>query len=185
MEKINYKIVIIGESMVGKTSLITRYTKNIFSNTSVKDRTVNAYGVEKTISVNETVIKLTIWVKYFIIKDTAGEEKYHALTPMYYRDADGVILVFDLTNADTFNTITKWIEEVKSHCKSDIKIILCGNKCDIQDQQQITYEQAKKYSFILKRLAENSNANYVVASARKDVNVADLFSSLALRIISF
>jgi len=74
MEKINYKIVIIGESMVGKTSLITRYTKNIFSNTSVKDRTVNAYGVEKTISVNETVIKLTIWVKYLLYR-TLQERK--------------------------------------------------------------------------------------------------------------
>lgn len=64
---------------------------------------------------------------------------------MYYRDADGVILVFDLTNCDTFQTMTKWIEEVKSYAKQDIKMILCGNKCDLQDQQQITYEQAKKY----------------------------------------
>ena len=141
MEKHSYKIVIIGESMVGKTSLITRYTRNLFTNTSLKDRTINAYGTDKTLSVNENIIKLSIWVNLYLNKDTAGEEKYHALTPMYYRDADGVILVFDLTNLDTFLTMTKWIKEVKSYTKPDIKIILCGNKCDLI--HEISFEQGK------------------------------------------
>ena len=99
---------------------------------------------------------------------------------MYYRDAHGLILVFDLTNLESFQTMTKWIEEVKSYTRPDIKIILCGNKCDLQDQQQINFEDARKYLNKLSRLAECFNANYLVCSAKNDVNVSDLFSTLAL-----
>ena len=83
--------------------------------------------------------------KSFITKDTAGEEKYHALTPLYYRDADGVILVFDLTNYDTFLSIPRWIEEVRTcSTRSDTRLILCGNKCDLTSEQQVPYQEAKK-----------------------------------------
>ena len=110
---------------------------------SENDRTVNACNMEKMIQIKEKTIKLNIWVKILLEQDTAGEEKYRALAPLYYREADGVILVFDLSNYDSFLSMTKWFEEVKNHAKPELKIVLCGNKCDLK--KQVNFDDAQKY----------------------------------------
>lgn len=110
--------------------------------------------------------------------DTAGEEKYHALAPNYYRDANGALLIFDITKIESFNLIEKWIQEIKSVVASDsFQIIICANKYDLISYSQVTEDDIKK-------LAENYEADYVCVSAKENTNVHDSFSLLAGKILS-
>ncbi len=104
-------------------------------------------------------------------QDTAGEEKYHALAPLYYRGSDGAILVFDLSKKESFDLVNKWFKEIKGY-DSNIQVLLVGNKCDI-GKYQIDIEEAKK-------LATEYGACYLSASALDGKNIKEIFSTLAV-----
>lgn len=115
---------------VGKTSLLNKYITNKFNDK--EDMTINSCYLEKDVDINGIKYTSCVWVSknFYIIQDTAGQEKFNALTPIYYRDAKGAVLVYDSNNPDTFNRVKKWAEELMNFNKEGIKIIVAGNKVD-------------------------------------------------------
>ena len=136
--------------MVGKTSISTRFIKGQFIKIDPNDRTVNTNVFQKNIEINNKVFNLTVW-------DTAGEEKYHALAPIFYRGTHGAVIIFDVTNRDTFQRATKWFGELKEFSEKNTQMILVGNKIDLPDRV-ITNEEAS-------RLARKYNCNFLEVSA--------------------
>ena len=157
-----FKIVIVGDSGVGKTNLITRYLKNDF-----KPETKATIGVEfsdkKYIYKNKT-IKVQIW-------DTAGQERYRSLTSMYYKGAKGAIFVYDISSKNSFENIDKWLIEMKKTADENIKIILIGNKCDLIDKREVKEDDGK-----IK--AKDLNAPFMETSALNCINVEKAFNFL-------
>lgn len=137
-----YKIVLVGDTSVGKTNLVSRYIKNSLPKNSNPTIGVEFATRVVTLSSGGTV-KAQIW-------DTAGQERYHAIVSAHYRRAIGALLVYDVTNAKSFDNAQRWIEELKSKAEPDIVIILVGNKIDIVDKnpelRQVTIDQAKKFA---------------------------------------
>jgi Ras-related protein Rab-11A len=125
-----FKIVLIGDSGVGKSQLLLRYTKNQF-----KNKTSSTIGMEfatYNVKVGEgATVRAQIW-------DTAGQERYRAITNAYYRQAVGVLLVYDITKRGSFESLEKWLAEVQNHADSKTQIILIGNKTDLAAKRQVT-----------------------------------------------
>jgi small GTP-binding protein len=156
-----FKIIAIGDSGVGKSSLITQYVDNIFT-----DSYISTIGVDfkiKTIEHLGKTIKLQIW-------DTAGQERFRTITTSYYRGANGIIIVFDKTNKQTFLNIDKWLDEVKYHSKENVKIILIGNKSDLPDIE-VTEKEIIDF-------CKNNNMCYIETSAKTGNNVDNIFEKL-------
>ena len=164
-----FKIVIVGDSGVGKTNLITRYLKNDF-----KPETKATIGVEfsdkKYIYKNKT-IKVQIW-------DTAGQERYRSLTSMYYKGAKGAIFVYDISSKNSFENIDKWLIEMKKTADENIKIILIGNKCDLIDKREVKEDDGK-----IK--AKDLNVPFMETSALNCINVEKAFNFLIEEIANF
>ena len=136
MEEINFKILLVGDSDVGKTSLLSIYTDNKFLDTHLA-----TIGVEfrvKTIIKRKFKINLQIW-------DTAGQERFRSITKNFFYNADGILFVYDITNHDSFEGAKIWIKESESFV-SGFKKILLGNKVDIENQRKVTKEEVEKYS---------------------------------------
>ncbi|KAJ1489438.1 small GTPase superfamily [Baffinella frigidus] len=115
--KQNYKIVLLGEGRVGKTSLVLRYVNDVFS--EKQQTTIQASFLAKRLSLGETTVNLAIW-------DTAGQERFHALGPIYYRDADGALLVYDTTDKDSFAKVKMWVKELRKMVGQDIVLCIAG-----------------------------------------------------------
>lgn len=124
--------------------------------------------MSKMIMVDAKPIKFQIW-------DTAGQEKYHSLAPMYYRGAAAAIVVYDITRANTFKTLKSWVEELKSQGPQDIAIAIAGNKADLEDQREVESPTAAAY-------AQEIGAMYLETSAKDDLNVQDIFVQLSQRL---
>ena len=172
MEKvINYlynihKYFIIGT--VGKTTIISRYIKGKYI--KINERTVNTTSSQKIISVNGIPIQLNIW-------DTAGEEKYHALAPIFYHKSDGAIIVYDCSKKETFERAEKWFTELNELSESNPRIILVGNKIDLPDKK-VTTEEGQY-------LAQKYNANFFEISALIGNGIDTIFEDIANKIYSF
>ena len=137
------KIVLIGDSSVGKTNILSRYIKGEYN-----EHSRSTLGVEfatKVIHILEQNFKLQIW-------DTAGQERYKAVTSSFYKNATGALVVFDITKKSSFNKVDLWIQELKEVAGDDIHIILVGNKIDLIEERKISsedaYEKAVKYGNI-------------------------------------
>jgi Ras-related protein Rab-21 len=130
---VNLKIVMLGEGRVGKTSLVLRYCKDTFSDKQVS--TIQASYLTKRINLGSTTCNLSIW-------DTAGQERFHALGPIYYRDADGALLVYDITDADSFTKVKQWVKELRKMVGNDIQIAVAGNKVDLERQRTVSEDDA-------------------------------------------
>ena len=130
-----FKLVLIGDSGVGKTNILTRYTKNEFSLTS--QSTVGVEFGSKIIKKNDKLIKLQIW-------DTAGQERYKSITSAYYKGSKGAFVVYDISRKETFENVDKWIGELKTNGSEDVLIMLVGNKSDLEDKREIQIEEVKK-----------------------------------------
>lgn len=167
-----FKIILIGNSNTGKTSLINRYINNTFD-----DKYMCTVGVDfmmKKIQVDNIDLKLQIW-------DTAGMEKYKQITTSYYRGAQVAVVVFDLTCHNTFEAVKKWIDDFLMICNKNIKpiIALVGNKCDLANERKVTQEEIDKFMKI------NSNSyTYIEASAKSGVNVEELFIKLSKELLA-
>lgn len=153
-----FKIVIIGDSGVGKTNIITRYTRNEFD-LSLKS-TIGVEFSTKKVNINDKIIKMQFW-------DTTGQERYRAITSSYYRGVHGIVLVFDISNYASFENINNWINEINSNCELNIPILLIGNKLDLEIKRQVPKEKAielsNKYNFIFIETSALSGENIQIS----------------------
>ena len=162
---ISYKLVILGEVAVGKSSIAQRFVNGKFNN--LHNPTVGALFLTKKIKVNETNIKYDIW-------DTAGQERYHSLTPMYYKNARAAVVVFDVTSAPSFERAQKWMSELFEKANPGIIIALCGNKIDL-DNRQVSRVDAEEY-------ANKVGCLYIEVSAKTNENIDELFYQIGVRL---
>ncbi|KAJ7781587.1 P-loop containing nucleoside triphosphate hydrolase protein [Mycena metata] len=132
---IDSKIVIMGNSGVGKTSLLQRYTQNKFDPKNTTS-TSGAFFVTKKVYVNGLKVRLQLW-------DTAGQERFRSMAPMYYRGANAALLLYDITNASTFDDIRGWLEELKKNCQPELIIYIVGSKADLSPHRQVTSDLAR------------------------------------------
>ncbi|KAJ7873314.1 P-loop containing nucleoside triphosphate hydrolase protein [Mycena olivaceomarginata] len=132
---IDSKIVIMGNSGVGKTSLLQRYTLNKFDPKNTTS-TSGAFFVTKKVYVNGLKVRLQLW-------DTAGQERFRSMAPMYYRGANAALLLYDITNASTFDDIRGWLEELKKNCQPELLIYIVGSKADLSTYRQVTSDLAR------------------------------------------
>ena len=132
-EDYKLKVVVVGDSGVGKTNLIKRFIVNIYNpNTKA---TVGVEFLSKSYTINDKVFKIEIW-------DTAGQERYKSITAAYYKGAKGALIVYDITQKDSFENINKWMSEVRDKSTKDLKILIVGNKTDLVNERQVSTEEA-------------------------------------------
>ncbi|BHF84130.1 Ras-related protein Rab-11A [Sparganum proliferum] len=153
-----FKIVLIGDSGVGKSNLLSRFTRNEFN---LESKTT--IGVE-SINVDGKIIKAQIW-------DTAGQERYRAITSAYYRGAVGALLVYDISRYQTYENVEAWLRELRDHADSNIVTMLVGNKCDLRHLRTVPTNEAKAF-------AESHNLNFIETSALDSTNVEDTYTTL-------
>ncbi|KAJ1378025.1 Small GTPase superfamily [Sesbania bispinosa] len=163
-EKIDYvfKVVVIGDSAVGKTQILSRFAKNEFCFDSKS--TIGVEFQTRTVTINGKVIKAQIW-------DTAGQERYRAVTSAYYRGALGAMLVYDITKRQSFDHVARWVEELRAHADSSIVIMLVGNKGDLVDLRVVPTEDAVEF-------AEDQGLFFSETSALSGENVESAFLKL-------
>ena len=157
-----FKIILLGDIAVGKSQLIQRYVNNLFD-----DNHSPTLGMEistKTIEIENKKISLNIW-------DTMGQEIFKSVASVYYRGAIGALLVFDLTRKETLHNIAKWKETLINNLSENVTILLVGNKSDLKDKRDITYEDALQF-------AEESHFAYIETSAKDKSNVNRMFELL-------
>ena len=159
-----YKAVLLGESGVGKTSLVVRLVKNEYQQ---QHSTVGASFFRYAATVDETTIHFDIW-------DTAGQERYKSLAAMYYRGAAAALVVYDITLMESFDRARFWIRELRANSPDTI-IALVGNKCDREDDRQVPKEEAKK-------LAAESGLMQFEASAKEGIRVQAVFMEIARKL---
>merc|ERR1712013_835365 len=122
---------------VGKSSIVIRFVKGQFS--EYQESTIGAAFLTQTVPLNDTTVKFEIW-------DTAGQERYHSLAPMYYRGAAAAIVVYDITNRDTFQRAKQWVKELQRQGNPNIVIALAGNKVDLTTNRIVEYDEASAYA---------------------------------------
>jgi small GTP-binding protein len=167
MTEINLKLILIGDSEVGKSTILLNYTDNIFCEEMIA--TICLENKVKTINIRGLKAKLQIW-------DTAGQEKFSSLTKGFFRNTDGILLVFDLTNNKSFNNIKKWINEVENNSDNKTKKILVGNKVDKKDNIQVS-------KIDIDNLCKKKKIKYIEVSGKNNTNVNEAFDTLVNLII--
>ncbi|VVC33252.1 Hypothetical protein CINCED_3A016058 [Cinara cedri] len=159
-----FKIVLLGESEVGKSSLVDRFVKNQFH--EFPQNTIGAYFT-KTVLINDLTVQLEIW-------DTAGQERYHVLAPMYYRRTQAAIIVYDITDHVTFEKAKKWIKELQNQVPSTLTMLV-GNKLDLNICRSVEFDELQKF-------ADENNLLFMETSAKHSVNVTDVFKTIARKL---
>ena len=157
-----YKIIIIGDAAVGKSNILTRFTRNEFS-----ENTKSTVGVElgvKFIKVKGVNTKIQIW-------DTAGQERYRSITSSYYKGSHGCFIVYDITNETSFENVERWYEYVQREAGKNISIILVGNKCDLENERKISKEKGQEK-------AKNLKCAFFETSALSGFNISQIFEEL-------
>eukprot|EP00826_Nyctotherus_ovalis_P057197 TRINITY_DN7813_c0_g1_i1.p1 TRINITY_DN7813_c0_g1~~TRINITY_DN7813_c0_g1_i1.p1 ORF type:complete len:225 (+),score=29.43 TRINITY_DN7813_c0_g1_i1:161-835(+) len=166
-DKYRMKIAMLGEGGVGKTCLINRYISNIFENTtSTSAATYNSYSL--CLPNGQMEIRQMIW-------DTAGQECYRSLASFYYRDADAVVLVYDITNYKSFEALEFWLKSVRTETRKDVLITIAGNKCDKIDAEEVVDMRTAK------EFAKNNDASIFFVSAKENTNVNEMYLELGIR----
>ena len=161
------KILIIGDSTVGKTNFVykfseDKFSENYFATTGIELKT-------SSIQIDGKSIKIQLW-------DTAGQEKYRAMTKNLYLKSQGIIILFDITNETSFINLKNWMSQIKESCGEDIPILLVGNKIDLEDNRVINKERAMEY-------ANNENIEYIEVSSKTGENINKALTSLLQKIL--
>jgi len=164
---IKLKIMVLGESMVGKTSLITRYTNDKFGGRYLC--TVGIDFQKKKIEKNGKKVLLQIW-------DTAGQERFRNVTKNYFHSSQGFILAYDINNKESFDKVQFWIEEIKANAEEKIKCILIGTKCDL-DKREVSEEDGQT-------LGEKYGYKFLETSAKENININEAFEALVSEIMN-
>jgi len=159
-----FKLVFLGEQSVGKTSLITRFMYDSFDNTY--QATIGIDFLSKTMYLEDRTVRLQLW-------DTAGQERFRSLIPSYIRDSTVAVVVYDITNANSFHQTSKWIDDVRTERGTDVIIMLVGNKTDLsEEKRQVSTEEGE-------RKAKELNVMFIETSAKAGYNVKQLFRRVA------
>ncbi|CAD8106037.1 unnamed protein product [Paramecium primaurelia] len=161
------KVVLLGDSGVGKSSIVLRFCSDIFKVTH--ESTLGAAFMARTIEVNGINFKFQIW-------DTAGQEKYKSLTPLYYREAQVALIVYDITHKDSFDVLKSWVNELKAHGPKKIVQVLVGNKNDLIEDEKVSYDEANNY-------AQQIGASLKLTSCKENKGIQELFVSIAEQIL--
>ena len=161
-EDYKLKVVVVGDSGVGKTNLIKRFVTNTFSANS--KATVGVEFISKSYRINDQVFKIEIW-------DTAGQERYKSITAAYYKGAKGALIVYDTTQKTSFEKIDKWMSEIKEKSSKDMKLMIIGNKIDLKDERQVETDEALAK-------AQTLEAPIMETSALDATNVKEAFYDL-------
>ncbi|GAA0148696.1 hypothetical protein Leryth_004247 [Lithospermum erythrorhizon] len=157
-----FKVVLIGDSGVGKSNLLSRFTRNEFCLESKS--TIGVEFATRTLQVEGRTVKAQIW-------DTAGQERYRAITSAYYRGALGALLVYDVTKPTTFENVSRWLKELRDHADSNIVIMLIGNKTDLKHLRAVNTEDAQSF-------AEREGLSFIETSALEAINVEKAFQTI-------
>lgn len=163
-----FKLIIIGDSGIGKSSLLNRFSDNVYT-----DSYISTIGVDfkiTTIEIDNKICKLQIW-------DTAGQERFRTITSSYYRGAHGIMVVFDITNRDSFTNLPIWLKEIYNYASENVKIILIGTKADLDAKRVISYDDAMAFAI-------DNNMDYIETSAKKDTNIDTAFTTLTKKLKS-
>jgi len=163
---VQFKLVLLGASAVGKSSLVWRFVKKQFF--EYQESTIGAAFLTQNVVLDDFIVKFEIW-------DTAGQERYHALAPMYYRGAACAIVVYDICRAETLKRAKDWVKELKNNGNPNIMIALAGNKFDREDSRQVATEEAASY-------AEEEGLIFMETSAKLNHNVTEIFQEIARRL---
>jgi small GTP-binding protein len=158
-----YKVLILGDSSVGKTCFLLKYTDKVFN--EVYMSTIGLDYRLKTLTLKSgKKVKLQIW-------DTAGQDRFRTITKNYYKGAHGIILIYDVTNTDTYDNVENWISQIKEEASPNVVIYLVGNKVDMEDKRKVTTEEGQK-------VADENNLPFIETSAKSDINVNETFDNL-------
>ncbi|XP_077238880.1 ras-related protein Rab2BV [Tasmannia lanceolata] len=161
-----FKIVLIGDSGVGKSNILSRFTRNEFCLESKS--TIGVEFATRTLQVDGKTVKAQIW-------DTAGQERYRAITSAYYRGAVGALLVYDITKRQTFDNVQRWLRELRDHADSNIVIMMAGNKSDLNHLRAVPDDDAQA-------LAEKEGLSFLETSALEALNVEKAFQTILTEI---
>jgi len=162
---LNYKLVLLGNSAVGKSCISNRFVNDDFYD--FQEPTIGAAFSTKEFILNDKKIKYEIW-------DTAGQERYRSLAPMYYRGASIAIIVYDITCKESFEGAKLWLKEITNKGKKDCLIILVGNKCDLESHRKVSKEEVEELS--------NSSIFHTLVSAKTGENIKYLFEEISKRL---
>ena len=161
------KIITLGNTDVGKSCFILRFTENFF-----KENFLSTQGIDlksKYITIDEKLYRVDFY-------DTAGQEKYKSIAYNVIKNADGILLIYDVTQIKTFESISEWIDNIEMHKQPDVQIILIGNKCDLKESRNITYDEGKE-------LAEKYKCDFFETSNKEGTNVEEAGNALVKKII--
>ena len=161
MTELNIRLLLVGDSCVGKTSLLLQYTDNVFL--VQHNATIGIEYKVKNIEYKGFNVKLQIW-------DTAGQERFHCITNNYFHTADGIFFIYDITNQNSFEGVKKWIKE-SENLGNFSKKLLIGNKCDLEDIRSITKEELDEY-------CKEKNISYLETSAKDNINLKEAFNKI-------
>lgn len=161
-----FKVVLIGDSGVGKSNLLSRFTRNEFNLDSKS--TIGVEFATRSIQVDSKTIKAQIW-------DTAGQERYRAITSAYYRGAVGALLVYDISKHQTYENVIRWLKELRDHADANIVIMLVGNKSDLRHLRAVPTEEAKAF-------ASENHLSFIETSAFDASNVELAFQNILTEI---
>ncbi|XP_054274881.1 ras-related protein Rab-21-like [Macrosteles quadrilineatus] len=159
----SFKVVLLGEGCVGKTSVVLRYVEDKFNERHLT--TLQASFLNKKLNLSGKRVNLAIW-------DTAGQERFHALGPIYYRMSNGAILVYDITDEDSFQKVKNWVKELKKMLGSDICLVIAGNKIDLEKQRTVPVADAEEYS-------KSVGATHFHTSAKLNKGIEEMFLELS------
>jgi Ras-related protein Rab-1A len=161
-----FKLLLIGDSGVGKSCLLLRFADDVFSETYIS--TIGVDFKIRTIELDGKVVKLQIW-------DTAGQERFRTITSSYYRGAHGIIIVYDVTDQGSYNSVKSWLEEIRLYADTKVNRLLVGNKCDLEAKRAVPTATAKAF-------AEELGMPFLETSAKDATNVEDAFVKMAQQI---
>ena len=167
MAEISLKILLVGDSAVGKTTLLIKYIEDKFSDTHIT--TIGVEYKDKIITINDRKVNLQIW-------DTSGQERYQAINKNFYRNADGIIFVFDVTKDESFQHLKNWLNSSQD-CDKEFKRIIVGNKIDLEDKRVVNKERIEHF-------AEKENLEWFETSAKDGTNVDAIFQKIGELILA-
>ena len=162
-----YKLLLLGDSTVGKTCFLIKYTDQSFQDIHMATIGLD-YRVKTMKLKNNKEVKIQIW-------DTAGQDRFRSITKNYYKGSHGIILIYDITNRRTFENVQQWISQIREETSQNVVIYLIGNKIDMKEERRVSTEEGKK-------LADELGLPFMETSAKEGININEVFDDIVERV---